>query len=251
MKGFRGLLGGKKKGSQEQGIAGTVSADDGGSGGSEGGGGAQRDVDKQLASATGEDGGGPYIFGCFDCNGKCGLKKWKEMRNELQEWDTDTLIEEGKEREVAGASEMERDELLAMILALEELAELRFESRPKFADITRDLKMGPGDGVMDLDFSYHLPATPGGLRTGEERHVRDEGAFIECLSMIKQGGMHPLAIELHPRTRTLHLDCFDAGEDLPLNPCTHVQPNISLTLHTVPPSFPPQMPTTMTCSSGE
>lgn len=68
-----------------------------------------------------EDVGRPYVFGCFDCNGKCGLPIWRRRMAELQELDDASLAEEATEMGVQGNG---RDELISNLAAMEELGQV-------------------------------------------------------------------------------------------------------------------------------
>lgn len=173
-----------------------------GNGGGGGGGGAERR--------------GPYVFGCFDVNGKCGLPQWRRRKEELQSLDDEALQEEALELLGGGApppgAGEGRDGLTSALMAMEELGEVTFDTSPRLTELRGALKEAVGGGESNFDFSYHVPAAYP-AKEGEERYVRDDAALKECLATVRESGMLPLAIELHPRSCLVHLDCFDAEAD--------------------------------------
>lgn len=93
-------------------------------------------------------------------------------------------------------------------------AQVRFEARPRLAEVLGAIsdKLGGRNSKAEFDFGYHTAPVPP-AKKGENRCVRDDEAFEECLEYVRSNGMAPLAIEIYPRTGLVHLDLYDADAE--------------------------------------
>ena len=131
---FKGLRFGNRKGVAGEGNEGTGAGpqESGeGIGGYAGGQAGEMEEGHEQGAGEGfsteEVGRRPYVFGCFDCNGKCGLPMWRRRMAELQELDDESLAEEAAEMGVQGNG---REELISSLAAMEELGQVSSCRKP-------------------------------------------------------------------------------------------------------------------------